>query len=548
MMMPSVRPASPPASVPEPAAQSGSRQRLGHLLSVAAIPVLVALLYRKTLFGPFVFDDRASVSQNLSLFFGTWRNQVFSNRPLLNLSYAFTFHVSGLKPWAHHLANIALHALNGLLVYAWVRLTLELPRFRDRYPNAPWLALAVALLFSVHPLQTEVAAYVSGRGDALEGSFMLAAMIALTLALRWDALPRWRAAARAGAAVGALCALLSKESGAVGPLLLFLFDWAASGRSPARLLRRHWLLYGVLAASWIVPAWMLWTFPEYAETAGLSFGQAQYGIRPLSYLYTQPGVILHYLRLSVLPVGQVFDYEWPLSSTLLEPGVLLPGLALLGLLVGALTTWRRAPSYAFAVLWFFLTLAPTSSILPIADVIAERRMYLPLVGVLLVIALAFTDGTRALIARGRLSSRQVRTTAAGLTACAAVACSILTWQRNLLWCDPVALWADSVSKSPGNPRAMANLGAQHAIRGQFALGRLELEQAAQLYAAGGPHAFPRIAAHIYTHLASVDLQLGDVGRARDAYRAALAYGAEGYDYLQPRLKRVGRALERLDRR
>src|SRR5690606_22280303 len=109
------------------------------------------------------------------------------------------------------------------------------------------------------------------------------------------------------------------------------------------------------------------------------------------YLGTQFGVLLHYLRLVVLPIGQTFDYDWPLARTPFALGVLVPLV-----LVGALVTlaWRQRrtwPLFAFTVAWMLLILAPTSSVMPIADLAVERRMYLPLTMIALCAAAALHD-------------------------------------------------------------------------------------------------------------------------------------------------------------
>lgn len=509
------------------------------VLTLAILPIATFVLYSQALAGPFVFDDGTSVVHNLAMQFRIWGVLLTSNRPLSNVSYAINNVLGGPSPWGFHLGNVLLHAANGLLVYALVRLILRLPRLGAPYGDSHWAALAVSALFLVHPLQTEVAAYISSRSDVLAALFVLGAMNCLALSLRWHGLPRWSTAARVAAAACVLLGVLSKESAAVAPLLLFLLDWAAAGRRASSVLRANWVFYAVLGAGWLLPALVLLSHPEYALSAGFGFSR----FTPLQYLYTQAGVIVHYLQLTVMPYGQVLDYDWPLARTLMAPGVLLPGGLLLVGLIAALRCWRRRPLYVLCVLWFFINLAPTSSVLPIADLAAERRMYLPIVGVLGVLALLVADLARYVTRERRASSRVVTGGIAVLAGMAISACVLLTWQRNLLWQNPELLWQDSLKNAPGNPRIHANLGTIYANEGRLQPAREHLERALQLVEEGrSVHATQRHAAMVCTHLASVYLRLGDTPRARDTYRRAMAMGAWQETFLRPRLMRLGSAL------
>ncbi len=509
------------------------------VLTLAILPIATFVLYSQALAGPFVFDDGTSVVHNLAMQFRIWSILLTSNRPLSNVSYAINNVLGGSSPWGFHLGNVLLHAGNGLLVYALVRLILQLPRLGTPHGDSHWAALAVSALFLVHPLQTEVAAYISSRSDVLAALFVLSAMNCVALSLRWHGLPRWSTAARVVAAACVLLGVLSKESAAVAPLLLFLLDWAAAGRRATTVLRANWVFYAVLGAGWAVPALVVLSHPEYALSAGFGFSR----FTPLEYLYTQAGVIVHYLQLTVVPYGQVLDYDWPLARTLMAPGVLLPGCVLLLGLVATLRCWRRRPLYGLCALWFFINLAPTSSLVPIADVAAERRMYLPILGVLGLLALLVADLARYVTRERRARSGVVAGSLALLAGLAVSTCVLLTWQRNLLWRVPERLWQDSLTRAPGNPRIHANLGTIYANEGRLKLAREHLEKALELVEEGrSVHATQRHGAMVCTHLASVYLRLGDIPRARDTYRRAMANGAWQETFLRPRLTRLGKAL------
>jgi hypothetical protein len=513
--------------------QAAARPARVEIGAVAAIVLVVAVVYARALSAPFFFDDANTILLNPTVRApSSLRIMLAGTRPVLNLSYAVTYRVSGPDPWGYHLGNIVLHAANALLLYFWLRLTLEAMHARTR--EAHWMAWGAALLFAVHPLQTEAVTYVSGRADVLAAFFGLAALAALAWSSSWRAHRIRTALFGAVTVVATIAAAASKESAVVMPLIL-LASGALLYRDGAAALRARPIVYAGLVVPWLLTAFLLVRHPEYTQTAGLAFGQSEYGISPLHYAYTQPSVIVHYLRLALLPYGQVFDYDWPVATSARDavlPAVILVGAALVGML-----SWRRSPLYPFAVLWVIATLAPTSSFVPIADVIAERRMYLPLVGVAIIASLAVCEIVFAL--RRRTAARCLA--AAAVLACAG--CAALTWQRNGVWADPLLLWQDTVRKQPGNPRARTNLGIRHLQRGNVQSARIELETALDLVEKGeSSHATPRHGAFAATHLALAYLELGDPVAAGAAYDIARELGAETFRELAQPLQRVATTL------
>lgn len=510
-----------------------ARPRWATIAAVAAIPLIVALIYGRALFAPFFFDDANTVLLNPTVSAPpSLRTMLDGTRPLLNLSYALTYRVSERSPWGHRLGNIVLHAANALLLYWWLRLTLT--ALSDRLGGGHWPAWAAATFFAVHPLQVEAVTYISGRADVLVALFALLALIALAAAHRWRARPELSALLGGATVLATIAATASKETGVVLPLILLAYG-ALLYRGSGAALRAHPAMYVLLITPWVLTAILLARHPEYAQTAGLAFGQSEYGISPLHYFYTQMGVILRYLRLAVFPYGQVFDYDWPVVTTARD--ALRPALVLLlGVLLGVLAGYRTW-LYPFAVLWILATLAPTSSIVPIADVIAERRMYLPLGGVAIIVALLLCDLARAL--PRRISVRWLAT----VTLLVFAGYATLTWRRNGIWNDPLTLWQDTVEKQPGNPRARTNLGIRYLQRGNVQDARIELEAALDLVDAGQSSlAIPRHGAFAATHLALAYLELGDPVAAREAYDVGRELGAETYRELREPLQRVARTL------
>lgn len=409
------------------------------LLLAGFVAAFLAVLevYSPALGGPFVFDDIYLPFYAPGLAeapLGAWLSGM---RPLLMFSFWLNYRISGTDPYGYHLLNLLLHLGNGVLVFLLCRKTaLWAGETRGR---AEWLAGLGAALFLLHPLQTESVAYVASRSELLS-VLLFHAAFALFVYRRRDAVSYPEAGGILALFAGAA---LTKEHTAVLPGLLLVTDWFAGAppagfdpRAPLAAIRRNWRLYVPIALGGAAGLAYVLRILRAADTAGFGLKEFTW----YQYLFTQCRVIWLYVRLFFLPYGQNLDPDLAVSRTLFEHGAIL-GLAGLGAVTAAAWYWRRRyPLAAFGWLVFLLLLAPTSSVAPIRDVAAERRMYLPMIGLLLVVL----DGAR----RIRLS----RPLAAGGAALALLAFGSLTQARNRLWADPVALWQDTAAKSPNKAR------------------------------------------------------------------------------------------------
>jgi tetratricopeptide (TPR) repeat protein len=219
-------------------------------------------------------------------------------------------------------------------------------------------------------------------------------------------------------------------------------------------------LYGAFLAGTIVVAAFLYSYLANEPTVGFR-SQSWY-----QYLFTQCRVVFIYLRLFLLPAGLTADYSIELSRTPLDHGAIFGMLALAAAAVAAIVWRKRYPvaSYGFFVaLIFFL---PTSSIVPIRDLAAERRLYLPMIGLLLIAA--------EFLMRVRVDERRLAGALAGVVLIAGV----LTWNRSFVWSSPLALWSDTVEKSPAKARAHFGLATALFTAGRYpdALRQYELSE------------------------------------------------------------------------
>jgi protein O-mannosyl-transferase len=366
-----VRSAEPQASV---------APRTGLWWQAALIVVVGALTYSNSLAGPFILDDQSTIVDNrqirelsrLSSVLVPEENSSMGGRPIVNLSFAINYAIGGLSVPGYHIGNLAIHLVCALLAFGLVRRTLELPRLRGRLgASSMSVALAVALLWTAHPLNSEVVDYLTQRTESLMAMFYLATLYSSVRAL--GTAPRslrWPAAAVISCGLGMLC----KESMVTVPLMVALYDRAYVFDSWKQELRARRAFYLSLAATWVILAIVMSAGPR-AAVVGFSSG-----VSPWTYLLNQTVVISRYLALVVWPSSLVVFYGWPLHLTLVE---VLPYALVIGcLFLAALVAWFRSPAWGFLGLWFFITLAPSSSIVPIAtEVGAERRMYLPLLAV-----------------------------------------------------------------------------------------------------------------------------------------------------------------------
>ena len=346
---------------------------------LAVLAVLTVAIYAHGRSSPFVFDDRGTIVDN-STIEDVWSRDVLAaphetpvaGRPVVNISFAINYAAARRGVEAYRLTNVAIHVLCALALFGLAR----------RTEPAIGAAFAVALLWAVHPLNSEAVNYVTQRTESLMGLFYLLTLYCARRAYdSTGARARWEIAAIASCALG----MASKESMVTAPLAVLLYDRAFLFDRMRAAIRGRARLYAGLAATWVLLAGLVASAPR-----NLSAGFTAHDADPWTYLLNQAVMIAHYLKLAVWPRDLVLYYGWPLPLTL--TAVLPQALFVLALLVLSLIALFRWPRVGVLGVWFFLTLAPTSSVLPIAtEVGAERRMYLPLIAV---VAIAVVAGKR----------------------------------------------------------------------------------------------------------------------------------------------------------
>jgi tetratricopeptide (TPR) repeat protein len=368
-----------------------------------------------------------------------------------NLSLAFNYALSGYEVSSYHLFNLTVHVLSALLLFGIVLRTLRSSNVGTRYrEGAVGIAATTALLWALHPLVTESVDYIIQRNELLMGFFFLLTFYGAIRGFEKTGREKaWFSVAIAAFALGLGC----KEVIAVAPIALLLYDWLFWSKSFGDALRRHRILYLGLVAVLVVVVAVVGSRLRHAFTLSRRMS-------PWHYALTQFGVIAHYIRLAVWPHPLVADYgNWPVARAVTT---VLPALLFVAALVG-LTVWglvRRKP-LAFLGVWFFGILAPTSSIRPLTvEIAAERRMYLPLVAVIVLAVL----GIEALL-RWVDAPRAAGPVTVGALA---LILALATVRRADAYRTVLSFWNDVLAKWPDDARAHIWMGNYYKDSGRTA--------------------------------------------------------------------------------
>ena len=428
----------------------------------AALLVVLAVVavYSNTLRVPLVFDDTSSIANNLSI------RQLWPpafpeiggtrGRPVANVSFAANYvwgrnHLAG-----YHAVNIIIHAAAALALFGLIRRTLRLPVIEPGLADsADFVASSAAVLWAVHPLQTEAVTYLSQRTESLMGLFYLTTLYCF---VRGIGSPDNRRAWHGLAVLACAAGMGSKEVMVTAPLVVPLYDRAFVAGGLLAALRARLGFYLALSGTWVVLAGLMMGM----GARGVGF---ELGVSPAQYALTESCAVLNYLKLALWPAPLVFDYGSHAATSLAQvwPCVLL----LAALVTAALALLWVRPKTGFLLAWPFLLLAPTSSFVPVAlQPMAEHRMYLPLAAVAVAVAV--------LLASLHLRKPWIVVLFFGAALGAA------TLQRNATYGDEIELWRDTVKKRPANERALTNLGAALLKNNRVDEARVPLARAVEL--------------------------------------------------------------------
>ncbi len=439
------RAASATVSRPTGAAAPAAPSRLTLMAAAALIAIAALVAYHHTFAVPFLFDDVGSIAQNPTIRH-LWPvgealsppkgGLTVSGRPALNLTLALNYAMSGTTVGSYHVVNLVIHILAGLVLFGVVRRTLVRAPPQAGFGRAALpLALVVALIWTLHPLQTEAVTYVIQRAESLVSLFYLLTVYCFIRGVDSPILWRWQVMAVGACALG----MASKEVMVSAPLIVLLYDRTFVAGTFRSALRQRPRFYLALFGTWLLLGSLVTSAAGRGGTAGLTTTVTWW-----AYALTQCRAIVRYLRLSVWPNPLVFDYGVGVVKNAGE--VSGQALMLILLLAGTVVALRRWPAIGFAGAVFFMVLAPSSSVIPVVtQTMAEHRMYLPLAAVVVLLVL----GLYALFGRRCVPLSLIWATVLGW----------LTVQRNQDYQSELTLWRDTVEKCPDNSRAQSSLGS-----------------------------------------------------------------------------------------
>ncbi len=421
----------------------------GLIYKVCSVIILIIvgyLSYNNIFDNSFHFDD--SVWKTLDQvqnkdYLGLFDFNVFRVIPFATFTH--NYHLFGTETSGYFIINLTIHIINSILCFSFLLLLFKTPTFKEEKISyyAPIIALFGALIFLAHPIQTQAVAYVYQRLASMAAMFYLATCV-FYLSARLSDKKFKKIIYFILVFISFILALFTKENSFTLPLMIGLFEVILINREIKIKPYLIIILLLLIAALFLLVNFALGFENIFFEQ------ETTYGDRISSenYLLTQFRVINTYWRLLFLPYGQHLDYYFPLSESIFDFHTLSAFLIHLIILSIAVYTLRKHRLISFGIIWFYLTLLIESSIIPIRDVIFEHRLYLPIVGFIMIIMyLAFKF----------LNKKHLDYVIIFFIALT-VFYSYLTYQRNRVWQNEGTLWTDSIRKSTMNSRAWNNRG------------------------------------------------------------------------------------------
>lgn len=414
------------------------------LISLTAVIILGIVLYFHTFHVPFYYDDYDSIvgdplikDINNFIQFPNFLDAIHS-RFISGFTLALNFHFGVLDLLGYHLVNLLIHLINSALVMLLINLTLKTPRLKNKYSSNEQILfiLICGIIFVAHPLQTQAVTYIIQRMTALATMFFVSSIIFYVKARLAMKNSEYSISKKiitilffCMSIIAFIWGLWSKQIAASLPVILVIYEFL--------FLREEEKINWKKVALVIIP--LILIIGAAIITIGLPSETEE--ISRKDYFLTELNVIVTYLRLSVLPTSLNLDYDYPIYTSLFNVPTIISLIIILALFFLSIKTFKKNPLLSFSVLWFFITLSIESSFIPIRDVIVEHRVYLPLIG--------FSIFFASIIL---LIPHKYNILKYGTLTFFIVFYSVSTFERNILWNDPVAMWTDAIQKSPNKVR------------------------------------------------------------------------------------------------
>jgi tetratricopeptide (TPR) repeat protein len=440
------------------------------------VAIVACIAYFNSFGVPFHLDDFSSISNNYAIhrlfnFPELWN--FYANRIVLYINLSINYAIHGTAVEGYHAVNLFIHLVNGILFYTILKKLLSLPFFNakdlSRYRNA--VSLAAAVLFVCHPIQVNAVTYIVQRTASLAAAFYMSAIL---FYLNYRIYNRWHYLL--STVIFTIMAMFTKENTVTIPFMLlfteFMFFRDGKKASRFKIIGVFLLLFATVP---IIPVTNVLLKGHSQSDPSLSF-KASTSMDRFQYFYTQLNVILHYIRLLFVPIGQNFDYsnDYPVSITIWDNYSYVSLAALLLIILLAINAIKRNRLVSFGIAWFFTGLAVESSFISIKDVYFEHRVYLPCAGFIIFLAGMTTcvekSRDRCMAADNRpVRARNSRKSCLLNPAMLFVSLSAvlfpfyagLTLYRNYIYSDSIRLWSDTAAKAPASDRAHNSLATAY---------------------------------------------------------------------------------------
>ena len=419
-------------------------------LQLTILALSTILFYGHTLDVPFYLDDYSSVVENPPTrnfdIQAMW--QYAPLRILGTLSFAIDYSFHQLQPTGYHITNILIHLLAGLAVFIFCRGIIKTPALQRQQVGqyVSWLPFVAALIFLLHPLQTQAVTYIVQRLSSLAAAFYLASLASYVWA-RLSSNHSLKAGLLVACGIFGLMAFFTKQNTITLPLVILAMEAILFQTKAWKLITSILITAGILLGFWLICSQLLGYDPFSLavldrltkETEQISRGD---------YFISQIPLLWQYIALFFWPKGLHLDYWSPLYQSITP--LIIVAMAAHGLVIAfAVAFFRRLPILAFAIIFYYITHLVESGFIPIKDLFFEHRAYLPDFGLCLLVAWVLT-----VIAPKYLSTKISIAIATMLF----LTLGVTTWQRNNVWRTPMGFWADCVKNDPNNYRALGELG------------------------------------------------------------------------------------------
>ena len=464
---------------------AASDNRFHLFLAVLACIALPLIIYSNSLRAPFVFDDYDFIVNNRSIKLETQPvnypdvhdyilyNKLIPSRPLTFLTLAINYRINKLDTFGYHIVNLIIHILTVILSFFLIRKILFYTVCSTGYPQNTFIKgntiipLLAALLFAAHPMNTEVVTYISHRSESLAACFYIASFLLCIITFEG------RKKTFFYSIIFFILSFMSKETAATLPLMILIFDYIFISKGKIEELKKrkvfHIVLWGILCCAVIIRS-------IYIGGIGAGYTNVYAKWTSYSYFLTQSFVVLNYIKLLFVPVGQCIDHFITPARSILDGRILISYSLWISMFLTLYLIHKKGSTFAgllsFSVAWFLITLAPTSSIIPIHDAMTERRVYISGIGFYLSVLIIYLTAFK--IRLNEITSMARYRTMLCFMGIHIIVLSMATWKRNELYNDPLLLWNQAIELYPNNDRGYFNLAVRYAERKEY-------KKAEQLY-------------------------------------------------------------------